>query len=170
MEKTKYINPYLSGVMLGILIIITFWVSGRSLGASGAIKGIEISAVKAIAPEYAESTAPYSSYIANRPNPLKSWLTIELLGVIFGAMISGAVFGRLKLDFEKGPNITKKRRIIFAILGGILFGFGGTLARGCTSGGALTGMANLSVAGFLSMISIFGGGYLFAYFFRKNWI
>jgi len=31
-------------------------------------------------------------------------------------------------------------------------------------------MATLSLAGFLSMLTIFGGAYLFAYFFRKLWI
>jgi len=44
------------------------------------------------------------------------------------------------------------------------------MARGCTSGAALSGMAVLTTAGFVTMITIFGSGYLFAWFFRKNWI
>lgn len=170
MQKTKYLNPYLSGVLLGIVVLMAFYFSGRSLGASGGVKAAEVAITKTIAPEHAENSMFMSEYLEKHPKPLKSWLSIEMLGVLFGAMVSGALFGRLKLDFEKGPNITKKRRIIFAILGGVLFGFGASLGRGCTSGSALTGMANLSVAGFLSMITIFGGGYIFAYFFRKNWI
>jgi hypothetical protein len=31
-------------------------------------------------------------------------------------------------------------------------------------------MAVLSVAGFVTMMAIFGSAYLFAWFFRKNWI
>jgi hypothetical protein len=31
-------------------------------------------------------------------------------------------------------------------------------------------MAVMSLAGFLAMLTIFGGAYLFAYFMRKNWI
>jgi hypothetical protein len=57
-----------------------------------------------------------------------------------------------------------------AIIGGILFGFGAQLARGCTSGAALSGMAVLSTAGFITMMAIFGAGYALAYFFRKLWI
>ena len=57
-----------------------------------------------------------------------------------------------------------------AIAGGALFGFGSQFGRGCTSGAALSGMATLSLAGFVTMIAIFGTAYLVAYFFRKNWI
>ena len=63
-----------------------------------------------------------------------------------------------------------KKRWIFAILGGALFGIGAQFARGCTSGAALSGMAVLSTAGFVTMMAIFGTGYAAAYFFRKLWI
>lgn len=55
-------------------------------------------------------------------------------------------------------------------MGGLLFGFGSQLGRGCTSGAALTGMSVLSVAGFVTMAAIFGTAFAFAYFVRKNWI
>ena len=38
MEETKYMNPYLAGVLLGLLLIATIYITGRGLGASGAIK------------------------------------------------------------------------------------------------------------------------------------
>ncbi|MCK5097783.1 MAG: YeeE/YedE family protein, partial [Desulfobacteraceae bacterium] len=66
--------------------------------------------------------------------------------------------------------ISSKIRLIMAASGGLLFGFGSQLGRGCTSGAAMSGMASMSVAGFLAMFGIFGGAYLFAYFFRKFWI
>jgi hypothetical protein len=50
------------------------------------------------------------------------------------------------------------------------FVYGAQLARGCTSGAALSGMAVLSVAGFVTMVAIFGSAYIFAWFFRKIWI
>ena len=101
---------------------------------------------------------------------LKNWLTIEIFGVVAGGFLSGAVSKRLKFKIEKSPNISNTRRLIFAFLGGVFFVYGAQLARGCTSGAALSGMAVLSVAGFVTMIAIFGSAYLFAWFFRKNWI
>jgi uncharacterized membrane protein YedE/YeeE len=56
------------------------------------------------------------------------------------------------------------------MIGGILFGFGSQLGRGCASGSALTGMAVLSLSGFISMATMFGTAFALAYFFRKNWI
>jgi uncharacterized membrane protein YedE/YeeE len=101
---------------------------------------------------------------------MSSWLVFQVLGVLVGGLISGALSGRLKLKVEHSPKITRRKRIILAIIGGALFGFGSQLGRGCTSGAALSGMAVLSVAGFVTMIAIFGTGFALAYFFRKNWI
>ena len=101
---------------------------------------------------------------------MKSWLVFQVLGVVVGAFISGALAGRLKFKVEHSPKITSKRRLIFALAGGVLFGFGSQLGRGCTSGSALSGMAVLSLGGIVTMAAIFGTGYALAYFFRKNWI
>ena len=37
-NEPKYINPYLGGVLLGLLVLITVYITGRGLGASGAIQ------------------------------------------------------------------------------------------------------------------------------------
>ncbi len=167
----KYINPYLGGVILGLVLIAANFISGRGLGASGAVKSVVVASVETAAPKHAENTAFYSDYKESHPKgPMKSWLVFQMLGVIVGAFLSGTIFGRLKLKVEHSPKITSKRRIIFAIIGGILFGFGSQLGRGCTSGSALSGMAVLSYGGFLSMAAIFGTAFALAYFFRKNWI
>jgi hypothetical protein len=101
---------------------------------------------------------------------MKTWLVFEMLGVLVGGFISGALAGRLKLKVEHSPKITSRKRLILALSGGILFGFGSQLGRGCTSGSALSGMAVLSLGGFITMMAIFGTAFGLAYFFRKNWI
>lgn len=170
-SKTKYINPYLGGVLLGLVLIAANFISGRGLGASGAAKSAIVATVEAVAPAHAEKAAFYNEYNEAHPKgPLKSWLVFQMLGVIVGAFLSGAIFNRLTLKVEHSPKITSKRRLIFALAGGILFGFGSQLGRGCTSGSALSGMAVLSFGGFISMAFIFGTAFALAYFFRKNWI
>ena len=119
---------------------------------------------------HAENSVYYSKYFENGKKPLNNWLTFEILGVVAGGFISGAISGRLKFKIEKSPNITNARRLTFAFLGGLFFVYGAQLARGCTSGAALSGMAVLAVAGFVTMVAIFGSAYGFAYIFRKNWI
>ncbi len=168
--KTKYMNPYLAGVLLGLVLLSAFYFSGRGLGASGAVKSVVVTTVDAVAPEHAGGSGFYSKYLKDGKNPLNSWLVYEILGVLVGGFLSGAVAGRLKFKIEHSPKITSKKRLILAGMGGILFGFGSQLGRGCTSGSALTGMAVLSLAGFVTMMAIFGTAFALAYFFRKNWI
>lgn len=169
-NRHVYWNPYFGGFLLGLLIIATFYITGRGLGASGALKSGVVTMVHTMAPEHAENNMYYSKFIKEGSSPMNNWLVFEALGVLIGAFLSGALTGRLKLKVQHSPKITSRRRLIFALTGGLLFGLGAQIARGCTSGAALSGMAVLATAGFITMIAIFGTGYAVAYFFRKNWI
>lgn len=167
--ETKYMNPYLAGFLLGLVLLTTIFISGRGLGASGAVRSAVTAAVQAVAPAHAGKNEFYGRAAATG-SPLKAWLVFEALGVILGAFLSGVVSGRLTFETERPPHVTVKRRLWFALLGGALFGIGAQLARGCTSGAALSGMAVLSAGGMLTMLAIFGSAYAVAYFFRKLWV
>jgi uncharacterized membrane protein YedE/YeeE len=171
-NETKYMNPYLAGVLLGLLLLATIYITGRGLGASGAIKSIAVTGIELIAPSHTANTKFYQEYAAQHPgqSPMMNWLVFEVVGVVIGAFISGLISNRLDLKFEKGPRATIKMRVAGAVIGGILWGIGSQLGRGCTSGAALSGMAVMSTGGIITMFAIFGGAYLFAYFFRKFWI
>jgi len=170
MEKRSYMNPYLAGTILGLVLLAAMFLSGRGLGASGGIKYAVVAVVGAVDHQHAIETPYYSKYFENGESPLKNWLALEVFGMVLGGFISGALSHRLKFTVEKSPNITNRKRFLFAFFGGVFFVYGAQLARGCTSGAALSGMAVLSVAGFVTMIAIFGSAYLFAWFFRKLWI
>ena len=171
MKAQKYMNPYLAGFLLGLVLLGTIYVTGRGLGASGAVKSVVLSSVVKVAPGHASNTPFIKSYSEEHPDgPLKDWLVFEVIGVIIGAFFSGVISNRVGIKLERGPNITNKTRIIAAIVGGILFGFGAQLGRGCTSGAALSGMAVMSFGGLITMVAIFGSGYAFAWFFRKLWL
>ncbi|MBN2758436.1 MAG: YeeE/YedE family protein [Bacteroidales bacterium] len=169
-EVKKYMNPYLAGFILGLSLLAALYFTGRGLGASGAVKSTVTTVVNSIAPEHAQNSHFYSKYIEGGKNPMSAWLVFEILGVIFGGLISGAISGRLKFKIEHSPKISAKTRIIVAVIGGFFVGIGASLGRGCASGAAMSGMAVLSTAGFISFIAIFGTAFLFAYFFRKLWI
>jgi len=170
-RASRYMNPYLAGVFLGLVLLAAYFISGRGLGASGAFKSTTVSVVQKIAPGHAGNAAYYKEFLETHPgNPLHSWLVFQILGVIVGGFLSGALAGRLKLKTEHSPKITSRKRLILAILGGTLFGLGAQFGRGCTSGSALCGMAVLSLGGILSMMAIFGTGFILARFFRKYWI
>ncbi|MEO8587582.1 MAG: YeeE/YedE thiosulfate transporter family protein [Acidobacteriota bacterium] len=169
--KRDMMNPYLAGFFLGLVLLGTIFVTGRGLGASGAVKSLVVAAVADAAPAHAASAPFYKPYVGTgKDSPLKSWLVFEVAGVLIGAFVSGLVSDRLKIVTEAGPRVAPRMRWAFALAGGALFGIGAQFARGCTSGAALSGMAVLSTAGFVTMLAIFGTGYAFAWFGRGLWL
>jgi len=165
----NYMNPYLAGFLLGMVLLATIFISGRGLGASGAVKGVVTGTVLAVAPGHAMKNEFYAAAKAHG-NPFKDWLMFEMAGVLMGAFISGIMSDRLKFFVERGPRVTSGVRILGAAIGGALFGIGAQFGRGCTSGAALSGMAVLSAGGILTMMAIFGSAYAVAFFLRKLWI
>lgn len=164
-------NPYIAGLLLGLVLLATIYITGRGLGASGAIKSAVIATVQNVAPEHTNSAAYYTEYNSSHTgSPLNNWLFYEVLGVFIGAVISGLIANRINFKLEKGPNASNAVRIAGAIIGGALFGFGSQLGRGCTSGSALSGMAVMSFGGIITMFAIFGAAYMLAWFFRKLWL
>jgi len=170
-NEPKYINPYLGGVLLGLLILLTVYITGRGLGASGAIKSAVVTTSNSIAPSATKANAYMGQFVSDDESPMYTWLVFESLGVLLGGLLSGLIFGRVdKFRTDHGPKITAQRRWIYALIGGALFGIGSQFGRGCTSGAALSGTATFALGGVIVMFGIFGTGYIIAYVFRKLWI
>jgi hypothetical protein len=164
-----YMNPYIVGVGIGLLIILSFFVTGRGLGAIGAFSSFVASIVNAIAPDHAASNEVYAGYLSGAKSPLKDWVVLEIAGVCLGGLISGLVSGRFKFEVIKGPRISSLTRLLLAFSGGMLMAFAAKLTRGCTSGLALSGGAVLSPGAWVFMFSVFIGGYSIAFLLRRVW-
>ncbi len=165
-----YSNPYLAGIGLGLVLLAAFVIMGRGLGASGAFSSLVAAGTQTVAPAHAKANEFYAEYLGDgTKHPLMDWLVFEVLGALVGGYISGALAGRLQLSVERGPRTTNRTRLLLAFLGGGIMGFGAKLARGCTSGQALSGGAVLGVGSWVVMMGVFGGAYAFAYFVRRQW-
>lgn len=165
-----YWNPYVAGLGLGLVLLASFVIMGRGLGASGAFSSLVTVGVQAVAPNHVANNEFYSEYIGDgTKSPLKDWLVFEVLGVFVGGFISGLLANRVTKVIEKGPNISNTGRLTLAFIGGGLMGIGAKLARGCTSGQALTGGALFNVGSWAFMMMVFGGAYAAAYFVRRQW-
>jgi uncharacterized membrane protein YedE/YeeE len=170
MKQKKYLSPYLAGVGLGLALLASFYFAGRGLGASGAMMRTVVAVEKAVAPAHVQANDYLKEYSGGTRSALSEWLVFEILGVFAGGLISGAISGRVRRETGKGPRISARQRWLFAVIGGAFFGFGARLARGCTSGVALTGGASLAVGSWMTMMAIFAGAYMMAYFVRRLWI
>jgi len=165
-----YMNPYLAGVGIGVALLAAFVIMGRGLGASGAFSSMVAAGAQAVVPTHAAASAPYAGYLGDgATSPLRDWLVFEIVGVTLGALLSATLAGRFRPGVDRGPRITDRARLLYALGGGTIMGFGAKLARGCTSGQALTGGALFSVGSWLFIIGAFAAGYLAAPLFRRAW-
>jgi len=158
MSERPFWNPYVAGVVLGLVLLGSFLVTRF------AVAGAHL-----VAPKFVETNAYFSQYYGPGKHVLEDWLVFEVLGVFLGGVLGAYSAGRLKLGIEKGPRATTAQRLALAVAGGVLMGFAARLARGCTSGQALTGGAALSLGSWVFMMAVFTGGYLVAPLVRREW-
>lgn len=171
MKRTPkpFTNPYLAGAILGVVLFLAFALTHSGLGASGAIGRIQVSMTKVIFQTHVDKVGTFAALGAGDRNPLDHASVLLLLGTFFGGMFSAWYHGRMKFEIFKGPQISNKQRLVFALIGGTIMGYGARLARGCTSGQALTGGAVLSLGSWAFMLCVFAGGYALAFFVRRLW-
>jgi hypothetical protein len=164
-----YWNPYLTGVLLGLVLLATYVITGRGLGATGAFSAVAAWLAGLVSPEHAATSVVHAKYW-NDGAPLESWTLFLLLGAFVGALVSGVAGQRVKFTVERGPRVTDGQRLALACAGGFIAAYGAKIAKGCTSGQALTGGAILNVGSLVFMLAVFASAYALAYFVRKEWL
>jgi uncharacterized protein len=169
MKAKPYWNPYLAGVALGLVLLSAYLVAGSGLGATALPKRSLALVGDQVAPEWTAGNAMLKGYVEGGANPMRNWLVFEVVGVMLGGFLGALSAGRLASKVEKGPNISVRGRLVYALGGGVIMGFAAALAKGCTSGQALSGGAVLATGSWVFMLMVFGGGYAVAYLVRRQW-
>jgi uncharacterized membrane protein YedE/YeeE len=78
-----------------------------------------------------------------------------VFGVILGSFLYVILTGKFRIE-----TFSTRGDMIRHIIGGILMGFGGVLALGCTIGQGVTGMSTLAFGSLLALVSIIFGSAL----------
>ena len=167
MERSeRFWNPYVAGLVLGLVLLTSFVIMGKGLGASGAAFHLGVAALETVAPDHVAG----NEYMARTTGGhFESRLVFMVLGVLLGGIVAAFSAGRMKLGVLRGPHMGVRPRLALALLGGLIMGIAARLALGCTSGQALSGGALLSAGSWVFMMAVFGGGYGVAWFVRRQW-
>jgi hypothetical protein len=168
-EPRPYLNPYVAGALLGVVLFATFYVTGGGLGASAAVSRVQTGVLDWLAPGHVDRVAYFAELAGGNRSAWAHYSIFMIAGTVLGGFASGLVNRRVKLELRKGPRIGTPARVVFALAGGALMGYGARLARGCTSGQALSGGAVLSVGSLAFALAVFAGAYGVAWFFRRLW-
>ena len=158
----------MAGTGLGLVLLAAFVFAGRGLGASGAFAVSAAGFAHLVAPTSAEANDYFSRYL-DAGGPWRDWLVLEIAGACAGGWLSAKFAGRVRWQTERGPGVTVQSRLMFAAAGGTAMGAGAVLARGCTSGQALTGGALLSVGSWIFMLAAFASAYAVSPLIRRFW-
>lgn len=167
--EKPYVHPYMGGALLGVVLFLAFLITSNGLGASGGINRVQAGIQDLIMPGHIDRTPYLLKMAGGDANPLADWTIPVMFGAMVGGMISGILNGRFKVELNKGPNVSPRMRLFMAFAGGAIMAYGARMARGCTSGQALSGGATLAVGSWVLMMCIFASAYALAYFLRKFW-
>lgn len=168
MKKDNFWSPYMAGAGIGLTLLAAFCIAGQGLGASSAFSVTAAVATRAINPVYAGGLKYFSQYLGLE-SPMRNWIVFEIGGLFLGALAGSIVSRNFRIMFDKGVHSGNLYRLLTAFSGGMLIGFASRLARGCTSGVALSGGAQLAVSGWIFVISMFVSGFITAAIFRRLW-
>ncbi|MFO7938224.1 MAG: YeeE/YedE thiosulfate transporter family protein [Bacteroidales bacterium] len=159
-----YWSPYAVGIGIGILSWLSFLISGKPIATSttfartgGMIENI-ITGGKA-------EQRPYFKKIKLRIN----WQWMLVIGVVIGSFLSAILSGDLQINvwvpslWASAFGDSAVLRVLVALAGGIILGFGARFAGGCTSGHGISGTLQLAISSWISAICFFIGGIITAH-------
>ena len=147
--------PYICGILLGSLQLVSLLILEKSIGASSfysTIMGVPICT------KYLKEKFPY---LAKFRSGLQMWLSLAFtIGCILGAFISSYVSG----SFGQSNGVHPYN----AFLGGFVMVFGARLAGGCTSGHGISGCSHQFIGSFVTTASMFAGAFILAFYAYTN--
>lgn len=151
-------SPYVVGIGIGVLSWVSFVLSDRALACSASFAKTSGMLEKLFRGKKVEEKPYYQKF-----PPVIDWNWMLVLGVIIGAFISAKMSGQFQFSWIPtqwkimvGDNHLV--RLLAAIAGGAIMGFGARWAGGCTSGHGISGTLQLAVSSWLAAMSFFAGG------------
>lgn len=139
---------WLSASAIGLLVAVGWWLTGN-VGVDP-FDPQKLTSLSFIAPQ-AESLL-YLQLAVGRSFSLGPAM---VLGVLAGALLVALLTGSARWEGFDSP-----AQLARAAGGGLLMGFGGVLAAGCSIGQGLTGLSSLAIASFPAVVGIAGGALL----------
>jgi uncharacterized membrane protein YedE/YeeE len=146
-------SPWVAGVLLGLVLLLTFVLTGHGLGATGFTTRLT-----ALLGGGAARSNAYLGPLFEDGSPLASWITWQVIGVAAGGLFAAWRAGRFRLQLDGARSVGTPRRLMWALLGGAASGFGARVSAGCTSGLGLSGAATLGIAAFVFLGAFFAVG------------
>jgi len=166
---------YVAGPLIGLIVPFVYWYGGKKWGVSSSLQHM----CAAVIPAGIE----YFRYDWWRTG---AWHLAMSGGMLAGGFLGWRVLSRpdhtvqisdatrtdlaalgvqdfsgmVPADLFSFAALTSPAGLILVVVGGFLVGFGARYADGCTSGHAISGLANLQASSLVAVLGFFAGGLL----------
>jgi hypothetical protein len=155
-------SPYAVGIGIGILSWLTWLISKKPIGCSTSFARSAGMIEKLIRGKKVEDK-PYYQEV----RPTVDWQLMLVAGMVVGALVSSLLSGDfswqwIPAQWASAFGTNALLRVVVALLGGALLGFGARWAGGCTSGHGISGTMQLAISSWISAICFFVGGIIMA--------
>jgi len=167
-NSNGYWNPYVGGIVLGTMLFLTFAIASQGFGASGTFSRMTAQFLVDSDKSWLDN-AYVASYFRHGDNALLNWTVVETFGILIGGFASALLAGRFIFKADKAPSYPVTKRFFWAFIGGMIVAVSTRLARGCTSGQGLDGMATFSVGAWIFMFTTFASALILSPLFKKQW-
>ncbi len=153
--KRLFVNPltYVTGaVLLALFNIVTFAATGKGWGVSGVLPYWSAWILKPIGDITTWANLSQATVDAGFWN---NGVSIRNLGIILGALLAVLLASQFKIK-----KIKNWKQASGAMVGGLVMGYGAGVALGCNIGALFSGIASLSLAGWVFALFLFLGAYV----------
>jgi uncharacterized protein len=147
--------PYVTGaVLLSVFQIVTFATTGSPWGVSGVFANWGAWIIEA----FGGSVDKWFYFASDGAQAtldrgiLRDPGTMRNVGLIIGALFAALMASGFKIK-----KIKSGKQVAAAVLGGLMMGYGARLGFGCNIGAFYSGIASLSVAGWVFGVFLFAG-------------
>lgn len=148
-------SSYTGAAVIAMLFIFILTTTNSSWGASGPYTHWGVWLFSKFGINFGEIDALKGSAGVVYKGILNDPVSVRNIGMILGAAICMLLAGKWKFKIS-----FKAKDIKFYALAGILMGYGAKLAGGCNVGALFSGIANLSLSGWVFMATLIVGGML----------
>ncbi len=150
--------PYVTGaILLSVFQIVTLATTGNPWGVTGAFSNWGAWLFQLFGGNvdkwYYFSSDEAQAILAR--GFFKDPATIRNLAIIFGALFATLMASQFKIK-----KIKSLKQVIAAVLGGLLMGYGARITFGCNIGALYSGIASLSLSGWVYAIFLFLGAFI----------
>jgi uncharacterized membrane protein YedE/YeeE len=138
---------WFSGILIGLTVPLLYFLTGQGFGISTSLQ------------QMGAMCSPGSklAYFKDYDKRKGMWTVLFAVGIMIGGFIATRFLSAEPVEFLPASYLNVGGAIRL-LIGGILIGFGTRYAGGCTSGHAITGIANLNWPSLVATIFFFVGG------------